>query len=76
MGPVIPQADFERIFDRYYRSSASSNRALEPASIFPVAKRTAQAQGSHVWVTNETEKKGTTFYTRPLQPCRKRVFAP
>jgi len=27
IGPVIPPADFERIFDRYYRSSASSNRA-------------------------------------------------
>jgi two-component system sensor histidine kinase KdpD len=27
IGPVIPVADFERIFDRYYRSSVSDNKA-------------------------------------------------
>jgi two-component system sensor histidine kinase KdpD len=61
MGPVIPPADFERIFDRYYRSSASSNRAPGTGIGLSVAKRTAQAQGGHVWVTSAIEK-GTTFY--------------
>jgi two-component system sensor histidine kinase KdpD len=60
MGPVIPPADFERIFDRYYRSSVSSNRAPGTGIGLSVAKRTAQAQGGHVWVTSEIEK-GTTF---------------
>jgi len=61
IGPVIPPADFERIFDRFYRSSASSNRAPGTGIGLSVAKRTAQAQGGHVWVTSDIEK-GTTFY--------------
>jgi two-component system, OmpR family, sensor histidine kinase KdpD len=60
-GPVIPPNDFERIFDRYYRSSAASNRAPGTGIGLSVAKRTAQAQGGHVWVTSD-EEKGTTFY--------------
>jgi two-component system sensor histidine kinase KdpD len=60
-GPVIPPADFERIFDRFYRSSASSNRAPGTGIGLSVAKRTAQAQGGHVWVNSDIEK-GTTFY--------------
>lgn len=60
-GPAIPPADFERIFDRYYRSSAASNRAPGTGIGLSVAKRTAQAQGGHVWVTSDIEK-GTAFY--------------
>ncbi|MGA1981964.1 MAG: ATP-binding protein [Acidobacteriaceae bacterium] len=60
-GPAIPPADYERIFDRYYRSSAASNRVPGTGIGLSVAKRTAQAQGGHVWVTSDIEK-GTTFY--------------
>jgi len=60
-GPVIPPTDFERVFDRYYRSSLSSNKVPGTGIGLSVAKRTAQAQGGHVWVTSDTAK-GTTFY--------------
>ncbi len=60
-GPVIPASDYERIFDRYYRSSAASNRVPGTGIGLSIAKRTAQAQGGHVWVTSDIEK-GTTFY--------------
>ena len=40
-GPVIPIADRERIFDRYYRSSTSSNRASGTGIGLSVAKRAA-----------------------------------
>jgi two-component system sensor histidine kinase KdpD len=60
-GPAIPPADFERIFDRFYRSSAASNRVPGTGIGLSVAKRTAQAQGGHVWVASDIEK-GTTFY--------------
>ncbi len=70
VGPVIPPADFERIFDRYYRSSIASNKVPGTGIGLSVAKRTAQAQGGRVWVTSDAEK-GTTFYaslpTAPLQ---------
>ena len=60
-GPAIPPADYERVFDRYYRSSAASNKAPGTGIGLSVAKRTAQAQGGHVWVTSDIET-GTTFY--------------
>lgn len=61
VGPLIPPADYERIFDRYYRCSIATNKAPGTGIGLSVAKRTAQAQGGHVWVTSDIEK-GTTFY--------------
>lgn len=60
-GPTIPPADFERIFDRYYRCSLPVNKVPGTGIGLSIAKRTAQAQGGHVWVTSEADK-GTTFY--------------
>jgi len=59
-GPVIPMADRERIFERYYRSS-SSNRASGTGIGLSVARRAAQLHGGQVWVTSE-EQEGTTFF--------------
>jgi len=61
IGPVIPMADRERIFDRYYRSANSSNRASGTGIGLSVAKRVAQIHGGQVWVTSE-EQEGTTFF--------------
>ncbi len=60
-GPVIPRPDRERIFDRYFRSSLSSNRAAGTGIGLAVAKRAAQIHGGHVWVTSD-ENLGTTFF--------------
>jgi two-component system, OmpR family, sensor histidine kinase KdpD len=60
-GPAIPMADRERIFERYYRSSKSTNRASGTGIGLSVAKRVAQVHGGHVWVTSD-EATGTTFY--------------
>jgi two-component system, OmpR family, sensor histidine kinase KdpD len=60
-GPVIPIADRERIFDRYYRSSDYSNRAPGTGIGLSVAKRVAQIHGGYVWVTSD-EHEGTTFF--------------
>jgi two-component system sensor histidine kinase KdpD len=60
-GPVIPMADRERIFDRYYRSSTHSNRASGTGIGLSVAKRVAQIHGGYVWVTSD-EIEGTTFF--------------
>ncbi len=65
-GPVIPMADRERIFDRYYRSSIYANRAPGTGIGLSVAKRAAQIHGGYVWVTSD-EEEGTTFFaTIPL----------
>ncbi len=60
-GPVIPMADRERIFDRYYRSSTYSTRAPGTGIGLSVAKRAAQVHGGYVWVTSD-EEQGTTFF--------------
>lgn len=60
-GPVVPIADRERIFDRYYRSSNSSSRAAGTGIGLAVAKRVAVIHGGYVWVTSDQEE-GTTFF--------------
>lgn len=67
-GPVIPRADRERIFDRYYRSANSSARAAGTGIGLSVAKRAALAHQGAVWVSSD-ERGGTMFYAAiPLQP--------
>jgi two-component system sensor histidine kinase KdpD len=60
-GPLIPMADRERIFNRYYRSATRSNRAAGTGIGLSVAKRVAQIHGGYVWVTSD-EVEGTTFF--------------
>lgn len=60
-GPVIPIADRERIFDRYYRSSTTTTRAAGTGIGLSIAKRAALAHGGSVWVSSD-EVEGTTFF--------------
>jgi two-component system, OmpR family, sensor histidine kinase KdpD len=70
-GPVIPMADRERIFNRYYRSSTHSNRAPGTGIGLSVAKRVAVIHGGYVWVTSD-EVEGTTFFAAIPAPVQKR----
>jgi two-component system sensor histidine kinase KdpD len=70
-GPLIPMADRERIFNRYYRSSTQSNRAPGTGIGLSVAKRVAVLHGGYVWVTSE-EVEGTTFFAAIPGPAQKR----
>jgi len=70
-GPVIPIEDRERIFNRYYRSSTSANRASGTGIGLSVARRVAQIHGGYVWVTSD-EDEGTTFYAAIPAPAAKR----
>jgi len=70
-GPVIPMADRERIFDRYYRSSTNANRAAGTGIGLSVAKRAATLHGGYVWVTSD-ELEGTTFFAAIPAPTQKR----
>jgi two-component system sensor histidine kinase KdpD len=60
-GAVIPAADRERIFDRYYRSTASATRAAGTGIGLSIAKRAALSHGGSVWVASD-EAEGTTFF--------------
>jgi two-component system sensor histidine kinase KdpD len=69
-GPVIPMADRERIFDRYYRTSTNANRAAGTGIGLSVAKRVASIHGGYVWVTSD-EAQGTTFFAAIPASARK-----
>jgi two-component system sensor histidine kinase KdpD len=72
-GPVIPIADRERIFNRYYRSTTYSNRAGGTGIGLSVAKRVAQIHGGYVWVTSD-ETEGTTFFAAiPASPRKESI---
>ena len=70
-GPVIPMADRERIFDRYYRSSTRRIAQQAPASVcrWPSAQRrsTTDMSGSRA-----TRMKATTFFAAIPAQARKR----
>jgi two-component system sensor histidine kinase KdpD len=72
IGPVIPMADRERIFNRYYRSAAQSNRTPGTGIGLSVAKRVAVIHGGYVWVTSD-EIEGTTFFAAIPAPQRKKA---
>ncbi len=61
VGSVIPLAERERIFDRYYRSSSSFTRAAGTGIGLSIAKRAALAHQGSVWVSSD-ESAGTTFF--------------
>jgi len=61
VGPVIPQAERERIFDRYYRAANSGARAAGTGIGLSIAKRVALAHRGSVWVSSD-ETEGTTFF--------------
>ena len=71
-GPLIPMADRERIFDRYYRSATHTNRAAGTGIGLSVAKRVALIHGGTVWVTSD-EIEGTTFFAAIPAQTRKRT---
>jgi two-component system sensor histidine kinase KdpD len=68
VGPQIPESDFERVFDRYFRSSIPSNKAPGTGIGLSVAKRAAQAQGGHVWVKSDRDRGTTFFASLPIRP--------
>jgi two-component system sensor histidine kinase KdpD len=71
-GAVIPEADYERIFDRFYRSRVHAGTVPSTGIGLSIAKRAAQAHGGHVWVTSDAHQ-GTTFYASFPMPERNPV---
>ncbi len=70
-GPVIPQSDHERIFERYFRSAITAGQAPGTGIGLAVAKHAAQAHGGDVWVTSDRERGTTFFASLPMERERR-----
>ncbi|MGB0122307.1 MAG: ATP-binding protein, partial [Silvibacterium sp.] len=68
VGPVIPAAECERIFDRYFRCADSANQVPGTGIGLSVGKRAAQAHGGDVWVSSDRDRGTTFFASLPLPP--------
>jgi two-component system sensor histidine kinase KdpD len=69
-GPAIPTADYERVFDRYFRSAFAATQASGTGIGLSVAKQAALAHGGDVWVTSDTNRGTTFFASLPSAPSR------
>jgi two-component system sensor histidine kinase KdpD len=61
MGPAIQPEDRERIFDRFYRSPGTENRAAGTGLGLSITRKVAEAHHGRVWVSSG-EREGTTFF--------------
>lgn len=67
-GPPIPAEDQERIFERFFRVTGSSQLASGTGVGLSIARHAAQVHGGDVWVTSDA-RNGTTFYASiPIKP--------
>lgn len=60
-GPVIPIADRERIFERFFRSEKTMHIAPGTGIGLSAVKMAAEAHEGHVWVISNANE-GTTFF--------------
>ena len=74
-GPLIPMADRERIFDRYFRSSGGVSHAAGTGIGLSIAKRAALAHGGSVWVSSG-DAEGNTFFAALPANQSARAFHP
>jgi two-component system sensor histidine kinase KdpD len=66
-GPLIPMADRERIFDRYFRSTAASGQVAGTGIGLSIARRAALAHGGSAWVASDEAEGNTFFAAIPLR---------
>lgn len=73
LGPVIPAADRECLFDHYSLPSSLAGQTGGKGFGLSVAKRIALVHGGDVWVTSD-EAKGTTFFAAIPAASQMRCF--
>ena len=65
-GPGIPPEALERVFERFYRVDKGRSRDQGGAGLgLSIVKHIVQSHGGEVWVTSETGKGTTFFFTLP-----------
>jgi len=72
VGPPIPLADRERIFQRFYRSEGSRNTAEGTGIGLSAVKLAADFHRGHAWVISDADE-GTTFFLSLPQARRRQL---
>jgi signal transduction histidine kinase len=66
-GPGIPEVDCERIFERYYRSSAGADPRTQGSGLgLPIALALVELHGGRLWAENNAGRGATFFMSLPL----------
>jgi K+-sensing histidine kinase KdpD len=66
-GHGLPSADFERIFDKFYRTDSSDSQAAYGYGLgLYVCRRLIEAQGGRIWAENAQDGGAVFYFTLPV----------
>ena len=65
-GPGVPDADKERIFERFYRGDAGTGRGVGLG--LPLSRQIVDAHGGHLWVTDRSGGGSVFRFLLPRAP--------
>jgi len=69
-GPVIAVADYERIFDLYFRCVETANSTSGTGIGLSIARRVAQLHGGDAWATSDPDGSTTFLASLPITDNR------
>jgi two-component system, OmpR family, sensor histidine kinase KdpD len=67
-GTVIPPADLERIFERFYRAAGTSHQVAGTGLGLSITRKIAAAHAGRVWATSDADKGTIFFLALPASP--------
>ena len=67
-GPGIPDHDYERIFEKFYRGRGSREKTPGTGMGLAIAREIVKAHGGRIWVQSQMGHGSTFSFTLPLVP--------
>lgn len=66
-GPGIPPGDFERVFDKFYRTDSSDSQVAYGYGLgLYVCRRLVEAQGGRIWAENHPDRGAIFSFALPV----------
>ncbi len=67
-GTVIPPADLERIFERFYRAAGTAHQVTGTGLGLSITRKIAAAHAGRVWATSDADRGTSFFLALPASP--------